>query len=86
MRHASTTILVDSSWIGSVTYAPDATLIVRFRSGTIYRYFTVPRAILEEFLTAPSKGAYFTRRIRNAFPYTPLHTGRRASAAVLTPS
>jgi hypothetical protein len=30
----------------------------------------VPRAILEGFLTAPSKGAYFTHRIRNALPYT----------------
>ena len=69
MRHTSTTIPVDSSWIRSVTYASDATLIVRFRSGTVYRYFTVPRSILEEFLTAPSK-AYFTHRIRNAFPYT----------------
>jgi hypothetical protein len=70
MRHGSTTIPVDSSWIRSVTYASDATLTVRFRSGAVYRYFTVPRAILDGFLTAPSKGAYFTHRIRNAFPYT----------------
>ena len=70
MRPASTTILVDSSWIGSVTYASDATLIVRFRSETVYRYVTVPRSILDGFLTAPSKGAYFTHRIRNAFPPT----------------
>ena len=70
MRHASTTLPVDSSWIVSVTYASDATLVVRFRNGTVYRYFTVPRAILEGFLTAPSKGAYFTHRIRNIFPYT----------------
>jgi len=70
MRHTSTTIPVDSSWIESVTYASDATLTVRFRNGTVYRYFTVPRAILEEFLTARSKGAYFMHRIRNAFPYT----------------
>jgi len=70
MRHASTTRPVDSSWIASVTYASDATLVVRFRNGTVYRYFTVPRTILEEFLAAPSKGAYFTHRIRNAFPYT----------------
>ena len=55
MRHASTTILVDSSWIGSVTYASDATLIVRFRSGTVYRYVAVPRSIIEGFLTSPSK-------------------------------
>ena len=70
MRHVSTTRPVDSSWIASVTYASDATLVVRFRNGTVYRYFTVPRAILEGFLMAPSKGAYFTRCIRNAFPYT----------------
>ena len=69
MPHDSTTIPVDSSWIRSVTYASDATLTVRFCRGTVYRYFTVPRAILEGFLTAPSKGAYFTHRIRNAFPH-----------------
>jgi hypothetical protein len=72
MRNTSTTISVDSSWIGSVTYASDATLTVRFRRGTVYRYFAVPRSIFEGFLTAPSKGAYFTHRIRNAFPHTQL--------------
>ena len=72
MPHDSTTIPVDSSWIASVTYAADATLIVRFRRGTVYRYRTVPPAIVEAFLAAPSKGAYFTRRIRTAFPYTPI--------------
>jgi hypothetical protein len=70
MSHDSITIRVDSSWISSVTYASDATLTVRFRRGTVYRYFTVPRTILEGFLMAPSKGAYFTHRIRNAFPHT----------------
>jgi hypothetical protein len=72
MRNTSTTIPVDSSWIGSVTYASDARLTVRFRRGTVYRYFAVPRSIFEAFLTAPSKGAYFTDRIRNAFPHTQL--------------
>jgi hypothetical protein len=70
MRHASTTVLVDSSWIERVTYASDATLIVRFRRGTVYRYFTVPRSTFEGLLAAPSKGAYFTHCIRNAFPHT----------------
>lgn len=68
MRHTSTTLPVDSSWIRTVTYASDATLTVHFHNGTIYRYFTVPRTILEGFLAAPSKGAYFTQRIRGAFP------------------
>ena len=70
MRHGSTPIPVDSSWIRSVTYASDATLTVRFRSGAVYRYFTVPRSIREELLTAPSKGAFFFHRIRSAFPHT----------------
>lgn len=72
MRYASTTISIDSSWIASVTYASDATLTVRLRRGTVYRYFTVPPAIVEAFLAAPSQGAYFTHRIRNAFPHTQL--------------
>jgi hypothetical protein len=69
MPHGST-IPVDSSWIRSVSYASNATLTVRFRNGAVYRYFTVPRSILEGFLTAPSKGAFFTHRIRSAFPHT----------------
>ena len=70
MRHLATTIPVDSSWIRTVTYASDASLTVRLRNGAVYRYFTVPRSILDEFLAAPSKGAYFTPRIRRAFPHT----------------
>ena len=70
MRHTSMTIPVDSSWIRTVTYASDATLTVRLRSGAVYRYFTVPRSILDGLLAARSKGAYFTQRIRRAFPYT----------------
>jgi hypothetical protein len=79
MRHDSTTIPVDSSWIRSVTYASDATLTVRLRNGAVYRYFTVPRAILDEFLTASSKGAYFTRRINSAFPHTQIVVPPRQS-------
>ena len=48
MRHASTTVPVDSSWIASVTYASDATMVIRFRNGAVYRHFTVPRTIFEE--------------------------------------
>ncbi len=70
MRATSTTTPIDSSWIRTVTYASDATLTVRFHSGAVYRYFTVPRAIVDGFLAAPSKGAYFTRCIRQAFPHT----------------
>src|SRR5436190_10728191 len=82
MPHDSTTIPVDSSWIHSVTYASDATLTVRFRRGTVYRYFTVPRSILEGLLMSPRTAP--TSRI--AFGPPSPTPGRRASTAVLTPS
>jgi hypothetical protein len=66
---SSTDIAVDSSLIRSVTYGSDATLTICFHSGAVYRYFTVPRTILEGFLAATSKGTYFNRHIRDAFPY-----------------
>lgn len=69
MTRDETTISVDSSLIQTVTYGTDATLTVRFHSGTVYRYFTVPRGILEAFLAASSKGACFNRCIRESFPY-----------------
>ncbi len=69
MPRASTDIPVDSSLIRRVTYGTDATLTVRFHNGAVYRYFTLPRAMLEAFLAATSKGAYFNRHIRDGFPY-----------------
>ena len=69
MTRGATAIPVDSSLIRSVTYGTDATLTVRFHSGAVYRYFTVPRSILEAFLAAQSKGTYFNRHIRDGFPY-----------------
>ncbi len=60
---------VDSSLIRRVSYGTDATLTVHFHSGAVYRYFTVPRTILEAFLGASSKGAYFNRHIRERFPH-----------------
>jgi lysyl-tRNA synthetase class 2 len=69
MPRASTDIPVHSSLIRSVTYAADATLTVRFHSGAVYRYFTVPRSTLDAFLAATSKGTHFNRYIRDGFPY-----------------
>jgi hypothetical protein len=69
MSRPSTAVPVDSSLIRSVTYGADATLTVRLHNGAVYRYFTVPRTILDEFLAATSKGAYFNYHIRESFPY-----------------
>jgi hypothetical protein len=60
---------VSSSVIRSVSYETDATLTVRFHAGTVYRYFTVPRPIVEAFLAAPSKGAYYHHHLRDRCPY-----------------
>jgi len=69
MTHGATTRSIDSSLIRSVTYGADATLTVRLHRGPVYRYFTVPRTVFEELLAAKSKGAYFSRHIRDGFPY-----------------
>ena len=59
-------IALTSSLLASLRYSPQATLEVEFRSGAIYRYFTVPRAVVEALRTADS--ADFNRHIRNRFP------------------
>lgn len=60
---------VDSSLLSSIRYSTDATLELEFRSGAIYRYFAVPKIILEGLIAAESKGAYFNRNVRNRFRY-----------------
>lgn len=58
-----------SSLLASMQYSPQATLDLEFRSGAVYRYFTVPRAIADGLRAADSKGAYFNGFIKDHFPY-----------------
>jgi hypothetical protein len=58
-----------SSLLASMRYSSQATLDLEFRSGCVYRYFTVPRAIAEALHVADSKGAYFNRHLKDRFPY-----------------
>jgi len=51
-----------------------AVLDLEFKSGAVYRYFTVPANTYQELLWAESKGAYFNHHIRNRFPYTQIRT------------
>ena len=62
-------IPVQSSLLVSIGYSVHATLELEFRSGALYRYFAVPRAVVVQLLAAESKGAYFNRNIRSRFPY-----------------
>lgn len=63
---------VQSSLLASIGYSVHATLDLEFRSGALYRYFAVPRAVFEELMTTESKGAYFNLHIKRRFPYTRL--------------
>ena len=61
--------LVDSSLLSSIEYLSDRTLELTFRSGVTYRYTAVPEAVVDGFIAAESKGAYFNRHVRNRFHY-----------------
>lgn len=57
------------------------TVIAQFKNkyggpGDIYAYWSVPIMVYRKWITAPSKGNYFWRYIRNVYPYTKL-TGNR---------
>jgi hypothetical protein len=65
---------VASSCISSVAYSADDSLDIEFSSGAIYRYFAVPRSVLEALLAAPSKGAYVNKFIRDRFQHARLRS------------
>jgi len=61
---------VASSNLRSVRYHPNRRVLeVRFRHGGTYRYADVPVRVYRELLQAPSKGRFFYRHVRDAFPY-----------------
>ena len=68
-RAPDRSVALDSSVLAAMTYSRTATLDLRFRSGTLYRYFSVPPHVLNGLIAAPSKGAYFNRHIRHRFRY-----------------
>ena len=61
---------VSSTNVRSIGYDERSqTLEVEFQSGSVYRYFNVPKTIVDAFLAAPSKGQFLSSQIRNRFPY-----------------
>ncbi|MFR5263994.1 KTSC domain-containing protein [Clostridium sp.] len=44
------------------------TLRIQFTNGT-YDYFNVPSNVYEQLMTAPSKGSYHNRFIKNSYSY-----------------
>lgn len=71
---------VESRAILSVDHdAESGTLFVRFRdSGDLYAYFDVPEPEFEAFLTAESKGRFFSERVKPRYSFHHVREFRRA--------
>jgi len=64
---------VQSTAISEISYdAARAKLFVSFNDGDRYVYVGVPGEVHRSFVSAPSKGRYFTDQIRDRFPYNRL--------------
>lgn len=62
---------VISSNLRAVDYNPlNGTLTIQFHSGSMYEYYNVPQHIYDGLLSAPSKGKYHHRHIKNSYGYS----------------
>ena len=72
--------LFDSKAIARFAYDPDAQrLLIDFKTGGVYAYQDVPRAVFAGFRDAPSKGQFFQAAIRDRFPGRRLAPGEIAA-------
>jgi hypothetical protein len=61
---------VSSSMIAAIGYDEEReTLEVEFIAGYVYRYFGISPDVFEGFRAARSKGAFFNRHIKDAYPW-----------------
>ena len=61
---------LESSALAAVSFSPESNVLeVEFRDGHVYEYVGVSCSLYEQLLTAPSKGAFLVRFIRDCFPY-----------------
>jgi KTSC domain len=61
---------VDSTTLATVGYDEDLKLLqLEFCSRAVYLYFSVPAAVYQALLGAPSKGRYFNGTIRGRYRY-----------------
>jgi hypothetical protein len=61
-------IAVSSSNLKAVDY-DGGDLLVAFRNGTLYRYFSVPYELFWRLLNAASKGRFLAQYIKSRFRY-----------------
>lgn len=58
----------DSSFIKSVGWSSIAmTLVIEFKSGSLWAYHRVPKKVYKSFISAPSMGNYFNLSIRDIY-------------------
>jgi hypothetical protein len=63
-------VTVESTTLLTVSYDEARALLqLEFCDRAVYQYFSVPAAVHESLLAAPSKGRYFNQAIRGRFPY-----------------
>lgn len=61
---------VESTTLLTVSYDEARALLqLEFCSRAVYQYFSVPAAVHQSLLAAPSKGRYFNQAIRGRFRY-----------------
>jgi hypothetical protein len=61
---------VVSSDIASIGYdAESETLEIEFKATGVYRYFSVPRTVAEEFQRTPSPGKFFLQNIKGKYAW-----------------
>lgn len=62
---------VDSSNIEAVGYDEEAQeMHVQFLNGGYYIYHGVPRQTFDGMMSAPSKGSFLNREVKNVYSYT----------------
>jgi KTSC domain len=67
-------VCVDSGLFRAVLYRLDVQqLYLRFRDGNAYRYFDCPESVYKEFVSAESKGRYFSQHICDHYQYEMIH-------------
>ena len=66
---------VESASLASIGYNErEQVLEIEFRNGGIYRYSGVTKEFFAQFMTANSKGRFFTIKIRGKFPFSKVNT------------
>ena len=61
-------IKVNSTNINAIVYnSKTRILTIEFNNGGLYNYYDVPQYIYYEIMSAPSKGKYFHRFIKNEY-------------------